>query len=46
MNLYEETHARKSSGGGYKTRNKIMEGGCYQVKVASFTLMRKEVNAI
>lgn len=45
MNLYAETHARKSSGGGTKNRN-FMEGGCYQVKVASFTLQRKEVNAI
>lgn len=46
MKNYEVTHSRKSAGGGYKTRNKIMEGGCYQVKVASFTLQRKEVNAI
>lgn len=46
MKLYDVTHARKCAGGGYKTRNKTMEGGCYQVKVTSFTLMRKEVNAI
>lgn len=46
MELYDVTHARNLAGGGYKNRNKTMEGGCYQVKVASFTLMRKEVNAI
>ena len=45
MKNYEVTHARKPAG-GYKNRNKTMEGGCYQVKVASFTLQRKEVNAI
>lgn len=47
MKLYDVTHARKCAGGGYKTRNKTMEGGCYQLeRASSLVYERKEVNAI
>ena len=47
MNLFELTHVRIFAGGGYKNRNKTMEGGCYRLKSASsLSLKRKEVNAI
>ena len=47
MNLFELTHARKRAGGGYKNRNKTMEGGCYQLeRASSLVYERKEVNAI
>lgn len=46
MNLFELTHARIFAG-GYKNRNKIMEGGCYRLKSASsLSMKRKEVDAI
>lgn len=46
MELYEVKNTRISSG-GYKNRNKTMEGGCYQLeRASSLGLKRKEVNAI
>lgn len=45
MILNKETHDRKNlAGGGYKIRNKIMEGGCYRIEVVSS--IRKEVGTI